>query len=94
MIEWSGQMSEGEWWSVRRDGQRCTTCTCTCSVGSYMYMRINNETTCCAGFTGIDSSYEPPENPDLVLKASEYTVQECVDKLVGFLQERVWLCCL
>ena len=63
-------------------------------AAAYMYMRINNETTCCAGFTGIDSSYEPPENPDLVLKASEYTVQECVDKLVGFLQERVWLCCL
>ena len=43
------------------------------------------------GFTGIDSSYEPPENPDLVLKASECTVQECVDELVKFLQERVFL---
>ena len=42
-----------------------------------------------AGFTGIDSSYEVPENPDLVLKTSEYTVEECVDQLVTFLQERV-----
>ena len=54
----------------------------------HVYWCIDNEITY-AGFTGIDSSYEPPENPDLVLKASEYTVQECVDKLVGFLQERV-----
>ena len=41
------------------------------------------------GFTGIDSLYEPPENPDLVLKTSESTVQECVDQLVSFLQEKV-----
>ena len=42
-----------------------------------------------AGFTGIDSSYEAPENPDLVLKASENTVRECVEQLVRFLQDRV-----
>ena len=30
------------------------------------------------GFTGIDSVYEPPLNPDLVLKAGETSVQECV----------------
>ena len=41
------------------------------------------------GFTGIDSSYEAPENPDLVLKTSECTLEECVDQLVTFLQERV-----
>ena len=43
----------------------------------------------CSGFTGIDSSYEKPENPDLVLRTNEYTVEECVDQLVTFLQERV-----
>lgn len=43
----------------------------------------------CSGFTGIDSAYEAPENPDLVLKTNEYTVEECVDQLVTFLQERV-----
>ena len=42
-----------------------------------------------AGFTGIDSSYEAPENPDLVLKTNEQTLEECVDQLVTFLQERV-----
>ena len=43
----------------------------------------------CTGFTGIDSSYEAPENPDLVLKTNECTVEECVDQLVTFLQDKV-----
>ena len=41
------------------------------------------------GFTGIDSAYEPPENPDLVLQAGEWTVEECVQKVVQLLQDKV-----
>ncbi|KAL5506861.1 hypothetical protein EMCRGX_G008611 [Ephydatia muelleri] len=37
------------------------------------------------GFTGIDSVYEKPECPDLVLKSSEWTVSECVEKIVNLL---------
>ena len=33
--------------------------------------------------------YEVPENPDLVLKTAECTVEECVDQLATFLQEMV-----
>lgn len=40
------------------------------------------------GFTGIDSAYEPPENPDLVLQAGEWTVEECVQKVVQLLQDK------
>lgn len=38
------------------------------------------------GFTGIDQQYEAPENPDLVLKAGEMSVDECVETLVEKLQ--------
>lgn len=40
------------------------------------------------GFTGIDSVYEKPESPDLVLKSAEWTVAECVDKIVDLLVKR------
>ena len=42
-----------------------------------------------SGFTGIDSAYEPPLNPDLVLKAGELGVQECVEKVVDMLADKV-----
>ena len=32
-------------------------------------------------FTGIDDPYEPPENPELVLKAGEWSVMKCVHEL-------------
>ena len=41
------------------------------------------------GFTGIDSAYECPQNPDLVLKAGEITIEECVERVVSMLRDRV-----
>lgn len=32
-------------------------------------------------FTGIDSAYERPENPELVLNTHQYSVTECVDRI-------------
>ncbi|MGH0139373.1 UNVERIFIED_CONTAM: hypothetical protein FKN15_031230 [Acipenser sinensis] len=40
------------------------------------------------GFTGIDSEYEKPEAPELVLKTGQATVNECIQQLVGLLQEQ------
>ncbi|RXM34660.1 Bifunctional 3'-phosphoadenosine 5'-phosphosulfate synthase 2 [Acipenser ruthenus] len=40
------------------------------------------------GFTGIDSEYEKPEAPELVLKTGQVTVNECIQQLVGLLQEQ------
>ncbi|KAI6654730.1 hypothetical protein LOD99_2609 [Oopsacas minuta] len=37
------------------------------------------------GFTGIDSAYEPPSNPSLVLDTSKFTVPECVEKIIDLL---------
>uniref|UniRef100_H3DKZ3 3'-phosphoadenosine 5'-phosphosulfate synthase 1 n=1 Tax=Tetraodon nigroviridis TaxID=99883 RepID=H3DKZ3_TETNG len=40
------------------------------------------------GFTGIDSEYEKPEAPELVLKTDSCSVNECIQQLVDLLQER------
>ncbi|XP_051968864.1 bifunctional 3'-phosphoadenosine 5'-phosphosulfate synthase 2b [Xyrauchen texanus] len=40
------------------------------------------------GFTGIDSDYEKPESPELVLKTGELTVNDCIPQLVELLKEQ------
>ncbi len=39
-------------------------------------------------FTGIDSPYEPPSAPDLVLETDKESVEESAEKVLRFLQER------
>lgn len=39
-------------------------------------------------FTGIDSPYEEPINPDLVVEAGHLTVKECVKKIMLHLQKK------
>nr|XP_033798763.1 bifunctional 3'-phosphoadenosine 5'-phosphosulfate synthase 2 isoform X2 [Geotrypetes seraphini] len=39
------------------------------------------------GFTGIDSGYEKPEFPKLVLKTNVYSVDECIQQVVELLEE-------
>ena len=41
------------------------------------------------GFTGIDSVYELPANPDLVLKAGELSLEDCVEQVVEMLNVKV-----
>lgn len=41
------------------------------------------------GFTGIDAVYQPPEKPELDLKAGDLTVDECLEQLVELLTKKV-----
>lgn len=40
------------------------------------------------GFTGIDDPYEKPENPDLVIRTENGTIDESVNVIMGFLREK------
>uniref|UniRef100_A0AC35U364 APS kinase n=1 Tax=Rhabditophanes sp. KR3021 TaxID=114890 RepID=A0AC35U364_9BILA len=40
------------------------------------------------GFTGIDSEYEVPTNPDMIVNANSDTEAECVEKVLQFLFEK------
>ena len=65
----------------------CIHVQCTCIYHSvhispmWMFLPV--------GFTGIDSAYEAPLNPDLVLKAGEKSVQDCVEEVVEMLADKV-----
>ncbi|MFB7641146.1 adenylyl-sulfate kinase [Peribacillus butanolivorans] len=36
-------------------------------------------------FTGIDSPYEEPELPEIVLESNQYSVEECVEQVINYL---------
>lgn len=38
-------------------------------------------------FTGIDSGYEPPENPEVTLDSSTMSIEECADAVIAYLRE-------
>ncbi len=40
-------------------------------------------------FTGISDPYEAPENPEIELKTDKMPVQECVKKVMGYLEKEV-----
>jgi bifunctional enzyme CysN/CysC len=40
-------------------------------------------------FTGIDSPYEPPDNPNLIIDTVNYTPQECVRKIVSYVEKHI-----
>ena len=42
-------------------------------------------------FTGIDDPYEPPEQPEIILKSDQLTLEQEVDCLVQFLQEHEFI---
>ena len=39
-------------------------------------------------FTGISSPYEEPENPELDVDTGSMPLDQCVDQVVGYLQDR------
>jgi bifunctional enzyme CysN/CysC len=39
-------------------------------------------------FTGIDSPYEPPESPEIVVDTERMSVDECVEELLAYLKRR------
>ena len=39
-------------------------------------------------FTGISAPYEPPEEPELVIRTDELSVEECVDQVVALLERK------
>lgn len=40
-------------------------------------------------FTGIDSPFEAPENPELIVKTAEHSLEECVNQVVSYLENKL-----
>lgn len=42
-------------------------------------------------FTGIDDVYEAPTNPELIINTADYSIEDSVKKILGFLQDTGYL---
>jgi adenylyl-sulfate kinase len=42
-------------------------------------------------FTGVSDPYEAPENPEIVVKTHEETVEESAQKIIRYLEENQWI---
>ena len=40
-----------------------------------------------AGFTGVDSPYEPPENPEIIIKTENCGIDTAADLIIAYLRE-------
>ena len=40
------------------------------------------------GMTGITAPYETPESPDLIIETDQYSMDQCVNKLIRFLVDK------
>ena len=97
-----GTVQEGQGWDHQRWAVCVCACVPLCvhaRVCTYMFVCVCVCVYVCAtslpsllssqGFTGIDAVYEAPENPDLVLKAGEDSVDACVHAVLKLLQRNV-----
>lgn len=42
-------------------------------------------------FTGIDSPYEPPLSPELVVDTDQYSIEQCVQQIISYLKNKQWI---
>lgn len=42
-------------------------------------------------FTGINSPYEEPVHPELVVETNQYSVKECVDQVIAYLKSKQYI---
>jgi adenylylsulfate kinase-like enzyme len=43
------------------------------------------------GFTGVDAPYEPPEDPEIVVRTHEQTAEQSVDQILAGIVPRIRL---
>jgi len=42
-------------------------------------------------FTGMDSPYEKPTNPDLVIRTKNRVIRDCVDEIYALIEKKIKL---
>jgi adenylylsulfate kinase len=40
-------------------------------------------------YTGVSAPYEVPDNPEIVLKTNQYSLDECVDQVISYIQDHI-----
>ena len=57
-------------------------------MGSEMCIRDSARAGEIKNFTGIDSDYETPENPEIEIDTTAMTAEEAADSIIDYMTER------
>lgn len=68
---------------------RCPLETCEQRDPKGLYKKARNGEI--RDFTGIDSPYEPPLSPELVVDTEQYSIEQCVQQIVSYLKNKQWI---
>ena len=76
-------LPEGEFYEVYVD---CPVAECEKRDPKGLYQKARQGLI--KDFTGIDSPYQVPENPEITLDTAARTIDECVDRVIQYLQTK------
>ncbi|KFZ42590.1 adenylyl-sulfate kinase [Anoxybacillus flavithermus] len=68
---------------------RCPLETCEQRDPKGLYKKARNGEI--RDFTGIDSPYEPPLSPELVVDTDQYSIEQCVQQIISYLKNKQWI---
>lgn len=68
---------------------RCPLETCEQRDPKGLYKKARNGEI--RDFTGIDSPYEPPLSPELVVDTEQYSIEQCVQQIISYLKNKQWI---
>ncbi|CUA80902.1 adenylyl-sulfate kinase [Anoxybacillus suryakundensis] len=68
---------------------RCPLETCEQRDPKGLYKKARNGEI--RDFTGIDSPYEPPLSPDVVVDTDQYSIDQCVQQIISYLKNKQWI---
>ncbi|MBB6177041.1 adenylylsulfate kinase [Anoxybacillus tengchongensis] len=68
---------------------RCPLETCEQRDPKGLYKKARNGEI--RDFTGIDSPYEPPLSPDVVVDTDQHSIDQCVQQIISYLKNKQWI---
>ncbi|MCG3084277.1 adenylyl-sulfate kinase [Anoxybacillus sp. LAT_35] len=68
---------------------RCPLETCEQRDPKGLYKKARNGEI--RDFTGIDSPYEPPLSPDVVVDTDQHSIEQCVQQIISYLKNKQWI---
>lgn len=76
-------MPDGEFFEIHMDTP-LAVCESRDPKGLYQKARRGE----IKNFTGIDSIYEPPEKPEIVLNTAEFDIDTCAEQVISYLKQK------
>ena len=69
---------------------KCSVAECEKRDPKGLYLRARKGEI--AEFTGVSAPYEEPDNPEIIVETDKYSLEECVEQILKYLEKREVIC--